>query len=422
LPGQWIGKLSSCQLKTYHKDEYIVNVVMPSQILHTLFGEDVTGEIYRRLGPRFGIVADKAWEKISREYRAAFFLGCQGPDIFYHNQRTRPVALEYGSLLHRRGYGFFSAILLKMGLPDPPPDAEDIRLGRREKGINALGAYSLGFMTHAVLDRFCHPYIVYKSQYLDPEGVAARKTGRGGRPSAGPDRPVLGRGAHPFFERILDVLMLRFLRGREPWSWDQETLAGVLEHPPLGLKELLCRALTAGFPERAGKDRKLVQRIDNTFLDAALFYRLTAPRRTSLYGSPASGPGPDPGFLVYLYPETLPAEIDFLNLSRGPWFDPGNPPAPGNETPDTRSFPEIYAETVRAAADSLAPCITEYLASGVFPIREAARSIGNGGLSIQDEDGKPRAPLRTSPLPLEQVLAEQIKLRRGMSNSAYAEE
>jgi hypothetical protein len=323
------------------------------------------------------------------------------------------VALEYGTLLHRRGYGLFSAILLKMGLPDPPPDAEDIRMGRREKGINALGAYSLGFMTHAVLDRFCHPYIVYKTQHLDPEGgsAAGRKAGRAGRPPGPPERDFLGRGAHPFFERILDALMLRRLRGQEVASWDQNILAEILEDPPLGLKELLCRALTAGFPERAGKDRKLVQRIDNAFLDAAFFYRLTAPQRTSLHRPPASGPEIDSGVLVYLYPEHLPGDIDFLNLSRGAWFDPGKPPGAG-EVPDTRSFPDIYAEAVKAAADSLSPCIAGYLKSGIFPIAKAARNIGNGGLSIQDEDGRPCAPIRTSPLPLERVLAAQAELRR----------
>jgi hypothetical protein len=387
---------------------------MPSQILHTLFGEDVTGEIYRRIGPRFGIVADKAREKISREYRAAFFLGCQGPDIFYHNQRTRPVALEYGGLLHRRGYGFFSAVLLKMGLPDPPPDAEDIRRGRREKGINALGAYSLGFITHAVLDRFCHPYIVYKSHYLDPEGAAsARKTDRAAA-QAGSKRVFLGKRAHPFFERILDALMLEFLRGQKPAAWDQETLAGILEDPPLGLKELLCRALRAGFPERAGKDRNLDQRINNAFLDAAFFYRLTAPQKTGFLGPAAPGPEVNPGILAYLYPEQLPEGIDFLNLNHRPWFDPGKAPAPG-DIPDTRSFPEIYAQAVAAAADSLTPSITEYLESGMFPIRKAALSIGNGGLSIQDGEGKPCAPRRTSPLPLEKVLAQQAELRRRAS-------
>ncbi|MDR0624082.1 MAG: zinc dependent phospholipase C family protein [Treponema sp.] len=381
----------------------------------------MTGEIYRRIGPRFGIVADKAREKISREYRAVFYLGCQGPDIFYHNQRTRPVALEYGGLLHRRGYGLFSAILLKMGLPDPPPDAEDIRLGRREKGINALGVYSLGFMTHAVLDRFCHPYIVYKSQYLDPEnGSAARKEDRTGRFQTGPKRA--NWRSHPFFERILDVLMLKALREQEPADWDQGILAGVLEHPPLGLKELLCRALIAGFPERAGKDRNLIQRIDNAFVDAARFYRLTAPQKTSLRSSTVPGPETDPGILAYLYPEQLSSDIDFLNLNNRPWFDPGKIPAPEDETPDTRSFPEIYAEAVKAAADSLAPCITEYLDSGVFPIRKAALCIGNGGLSIQDAEGKPCAPRRASALPLERVLAEQAELRWGRTRPPFAYE
>jgi hypothetical protein len=380
---------------------------MPAQLLHALFGEDVIAEIYRRIGPRFGIAADKAREKINREYRAVFFLGCQGPDIFYHNRRTRPVALEYGGLLHRRGYGLFTAFLLKMGLPDPPPDGADTRTGRREKEIGALGAYSLGFMTHAVLDRFCHPYIVYKSQYPDPAG------GRKAEPSQGALKSPLGRGAHPFFERILDVLMLRFLRGREVSSWDQEgILAGTLEHPPPGLKELLCRALTAGFPERAGKDQKLARRIDNAFFDAARFYRLTDPQRTRLYGSGSPDTEIDPGVLIYLYPEQLSSGIDFLNTGRRPWYDPGEYPRPGEESPDTRSFPDIYAEAVLAAADSLTPCITEYLLSGAFPIREAAVNIGNGGLSLQDERGKPRAPLRTDPLPLERVLAEQAELRR----------
>jgi hypothetical protein len=94
---------------------------MPAQILHSLFGEDVIAEIFSRIHPRFGGAAEKAMEKIRGEYKAAFALGCQGPDIFYHSQMRRPVALEYGALLHRRGYGVFTAALLKMGLPDPPP-------------------------------------------------------------------------------------------------------------------------------------------------------------------------------------------------------------------------------------------------------------------------------------------------------------
>ncbi|MDR2746898.1 MAG: zinc dependent phospholipase C family protein [Treponema sp.] len=346
---------------------------MPSQILHTLFGEDVITAMYRSLAPRFGLAADKALEKIRGPYRTAFALGCQGPDIFYHSQGRRPVGLEYGTLLHRRGAGVFTAGLLKMGLPDPPPDEEDIRRGRREKGINALGVYALGFMTHAILDRAAHPYIIYKSGY------------------------------HAFFERIIDVLMLRELRKEEAASWDQEAvLARACEEPPLGLKELLARALTLAFPERAGRDGKLMARIDNTFADCARFYRLTSPRRTSIDG----GERVDRAVLELVYPEKLEDDIDFLNLKKEPWYYPA-----GNSGEDRRSFPELYAGAAALAAASITPVIAGYLETGIFPIREAAQAIGNGGLSIQDEEGRPCAPTRSAPLPLDRTLRRQEELR-----------
>jgi hypothetical protein len=396
---------------------------MPSQILHTLFGEDVIAELYGRIDRRFALTAEKALKRITVNYRGAFVLGCQGPDIFYHSQRTRPVALEYGSLLHRRGYGVFTATLLKMGLPDPPPDEEDIRAGRREKGINALGVYALGFMTHAVLDRHCHPYIVYKSSPAGTGGKAAGTEGKAGA-AAGGRGPGIdpGRAAHPFFERILDVLMLKRLRGREISAWDQGILVELCEDPPLGLRELLARALTAAFPERAGKDAKLARRMDNAFLDAAHFYKTTAPGYSiTAPGCPAGddgagGPaGKDiPGTvdlhsLVYRYPEHLPAGIDFLNLGHEIWRYPAEP-----FTEDRRSFPEIYAGALRGAIDSLLPCIDEYLMTGLFPIKEAARRIGNTGLSIMDGEGRPCAPQRTDPLPLGAVLEEQARLRSRM--------
>jgi hypothetical protein len=369
---------------------------MPSQILHILFAGDVIEGIYRIMLPRFGIVAEKAREKIALTYRTSFSLGCQGPDIFYHNRRKKPAGLEYGALLHRRGYGVFTAGLLKLGLPDPPPDEEDIRLGRREKGIGALGAYCLGFMTHALLDRAAHPYIVYKSGWYDPA-----------RPET-----VKYRGAHAFLERILDVLMLRRLRGMEVREWDQETLLGeVCEKPPLGLKELLARALVLAYPERAGGDGKLGRRIDNAFADCAWFYRLTAPARTAVKApGEAEAPGV-PENLPLLYPERLEEDIDFLNLEKKPWRYPHE----DREGEDRRSFPEIYGDAVNRAVETLAPVIEDYMSLGRFPIKEAAQAIGNGGLSIQDRDGRVAAPTRCDPLPLDRVLEGQRRLR-GLSH------
>jgi len=365
---------------------------MPSQLLHTLFGEDVITEIFRRMERRFGIIAGKAMEKIRGDHWKAFVLGCQGPDIFYHSQRKRPVGLEYGTLLHRRGAGIFTAGLLKMGLPDPPPDEEDIRRHRREKGINALGAYALGYMTHAILDRHAHPYIVYKSDRPPPESPRRDRS-------------------HAFLERIIDTLMFRQLRGAEITGWDQEGLLSVIcENPPLGLKELLVRSLVHAFPERAGKDEKLSSRVENTFIDCALFYRMTAPLNTPGSMHEHGGIYPElelsKGQVAYLYPLDLPAHIDFLNLEKRQWFYPA-----GESKADTRSFPEIYKEAVDTAAASLTGIISEYLEKGIFPIKDAALAIGNGGLSIVDDEGNPCAPTRSEPLPLQEVLDKQVVFR-----------
>jgi hypothetical protein len=242
-------------------------------------------------------------------------------------------------------------------------------------------------MTHAILDRSCHPYIVYKTVKLNGENRGAE------------------RNIHAFFERILDVLMLEELRGKPATSWDQESLARICEDPPEGLKELLAEALRRAFPERAGKDTKLAQRIDNTFRDCAGFYQHTDPARTS-FGSPWAKQILEEIPLVYIYPEALPGGIDYLNREHRIWY---YPTIGGAE--ETRSFPEIYAQALEFALENLTPLIAAYLGTEVFPIVDAARNIGNEGLSIQDAAGKPCPPSRSEPLDLETVLEQQRRLR-----------
>ena len=233
----------------------IYYVSMPSQVLHSLFGEDLFAEIFRRVSLTPDLRARYSIENIIDTYKSVFVLGCQGPDIFYHSRGRRPVGLEYGSLLHRRGMGAFTASLLEMSFAARKP----------EEWINALGAYALGFMTHAALDMYIHPYVVYKTVSLSPSK----------------SEPLRLDHAHAFFERILDALMLKHLRDMDISAWDQKgLLAESCESPPPGLKELLIQALINAFPERAGKDGKLILRVDNTFADCAFFYSLTAPSRT----------------------------------------------------------------------------------------------------------------------------------------------
>jgi hypothetical protein len=352
---------------------------VPSQILHALFGEDLIAALEKNLHRR--LVEDRCL--------SVFALGCQGPDIFYHNQMTRPVGLEYGTLLHRRGYGSFVAALFDLAMPKNAAPSGD------------LAAYTWGFATHAILDRACHPYIVYKTAKPGGEG-------RGGEGKT-----------HAFFERILDALMLEKLRGKPVASWDQDGLARICGDPPRGLRELLAEALRRAFPERAGGDAKVARRIDNTFRDCEGFYRHTAPGKTSFLqpcGTPAEQAARqrrilEEAPLAYIYPEALPQDIDCLNLERRAW----RYPLVGG-APDTRSFPEIYAQALEAAAETLGPLATEYSETGSFPGREKiALRFGNGGLSIQDAEGKPAAATLSEPLPLERVLEQQRQERLAAS-------
>jgi hypothetical protein len=347
---------------------------VPSQILHALFGEDLIAALETTLHCR--LVEDGCHD--------AFVLGCQGPDIFYHNRMTRPVGLEYGTLLHRRGYGSFVAALFELlALQHAAPT------GR-------LAAYVWGFATHAFLDRSCHPYIVYKTAKTNGEGRARQGN------------------IHAFFERILDVLMLEALRGTPVASWNQGLLAQACAEPPPGLRELLAEALRRTFPERAGADAKLAQRIDNALRDSGSFYRHTDPG-TSSFLQPRLSPTEqaarqrsivEEAPLVYIHPEALPHDIDYLNLEHRAWR---YPLLEGER--DTRSFPEIYAQALEAAAETLGPSVAERPA-GSFPDGETiARRIGNGGLSIQDSLGKPVAAGLSEPLPLERVLEQQRRAR-----------
>jgi hypothetical protein len=353
---------------------------VPSQILHTLFGEDLLAALDRTLRCR----------PVEDACLPAFALGCQGPDIFYHSQMTLPVGLEYGTLLHRRAYGSFAAALFELALPEGAaarPDRAD------------LAAYAWGFATHAILDRACHPYIVYKTAKLSGEGR--------------------GRNLHAFFERIADALMLDELRGRPVASWDQDSLARICGDPPRGLRELLADALRRTFPERAGQDGKLLRRIDNALRDCAGFYRHTDPGKTSFL-RPAGTLPEQSAYqrrlleempLAILYPEALPQNIDYLNRERRIWYYPR---MEGGR--NTRSFPEIYAQALEAALEIFGPLAMEYSEKGFLAGTEKiACCIGNGGLSIQDRDGKPCPATCSEPLPLEWVLEQQRQARLALA-------
>jgi hypothetical protein len=345
---------------------------------------------------------DGAARAVLEQGNPAFALGCQGPDIFYHNLRTRPVGLEYGSLLHRRGYGTFSRALLDGVLDRGAYGGRESReMGNSRQTApfslfsDDLGLYALGFLTHPFLDRGAHPYIISKSGWVSP---AEPETGRFAR-------------SHAFFERILDVLMLELLRGRSAAFWEQESVLGArCADPPEGLGELWEASLRTAYPERAGGDEKLPLRIANAFKDAASFYAMTDPGRTS-----GRNPRRDDAWskraksnrsvLALVYPEKLPLDLDYLNLRRAGWRHPCVEAGTIH-----LSFKEIYENAVTGAAIRVEALLRSIFEKGSLP-GNTAELIGNEGLSIQDSQGRTCSPERSDPLPLDAVLEGQHQRR-----------
>jgi len=321
-----------------------------------------------------------------------FCLGCQGPDIFYHNQRTRPSALEYGSLLHRRNYGDFSAELVRRAFAAKSTNPD------KEK----LLAFAAGFLLHAFLDRALHPYIISRTggRMTDPDGL---------QPSPALSAPRL----HMFLERIIDSIMVGRLDGITPRSWPQRSL---LAYPAAQgsvlLVPLLAETLRSIFPERALKDSLLATRLEHAFTDAAFFYEATSPEPASANGllrerilrlDHARGLAAT----AYLHPETVLEEADFCNFSHSPWLDPcwGGPPR-------TESVEDLYNKAVGEACYTLRPFWGRW---GIGGNTSLAKAIGNGNLSLSGLDGKRCQAIHFSVLDVGKALRDEYETRKAQA-------
>ena len=138
---------------------------MPAQISHILLGREASAAL------------PQGWT--SRFSDAAFRLGCQGPDLFYHSRHSKPGAFLYGTRLHRRSWGDFLARFRT--------EALDRNWGPDHPGM----AFLAGQATHGFLDRQAHPFIVFFAGWRIP----------------GEPRTDLLRYSHAFLERIVDVLL-----------------------------------------------------------------------------------------------------------------------------------------------------------------------------------------------------------------------
>jgi len=342
---------------------------MPAEYVHVACGRDALSS--HGAGP--------AWLD-----SAAFNLGCQGPDVFSHNRRTKPLALAYARLLHRRSYGAFAA---------------DLAEGIAASPSGQVRSWFLGFVTHAAVDRALHPYVISKSCPL------------GGDLPKDIDRARL----HAFFERIMDAEYEMLRSGEEGRVADPSFSVGV--PPGLGrlLAPLLADSLRRVYGEKAGD---LVEsRVENAFADADRVYSLTDPRR--LFPLSRKCPedlaaliGYGPAAVALLRPEGLEGAEDWLNIGRSPWPDP----SVGRIR--IESAPDLMGVAVKNAALALEAALGALSGGGDAAAVEEA--VGNGCLSTCDPEGQP-VPVRASaPFDLVTPLLAQTRLRQAWARGEKA--
>jgi hypothetical protein len=345
---------------------------MPAHFSHLLFAEDALRE------------ATTGAEQLLEEAGNLFRLGAQGPDLFYHNQRTKPLALRYGSLIHRRGFGTLVACMARTVI------AGAHRTGRVDSG---QAAFLAGFATHAELDRHAHPYIISRAGWVrhgDPETNRFRR-------------------CHPLLERLLDVVALRARRGCELAEFEFLGTVTCGETLPYATLKMLVKGINDAFPAASYKSRNR-RRIENAYADSMRFYTLTDHRASRLRDR-ALAVDRREGFrqrrgAVFHYAEAG-AELDPANLRRQPWPHPCDPAVTSECS---------YLDLMASAQRDVVPKLRRLLhlvgwpgSTGERPAADASRwqaelaaLFGDQGLGATLH-GESCAPVHCAPLPLPEL-------------------
>lgn len=150
---------------------------MPGYDTHYLFGI----KTYRNL-PEGNIKA------AIRRKKDAYVLGMLGPDIFFY-YATEVVAIRknLGSVMHtQRTDKFLRAMIQYVEALEPSKNSVEL-------------AYLCGFLTHYYLDVKCHPYVYWRTDYLNKRADYLEK--------------------HYQYENDIDVALLRIMRNTTPYEF-----------------------------------------------------------------------------------------------------------------------------------------------------------------------------------------------------------
>lgn len=323
---------------------------MPSQITHSLFGSAVMEALH-----------------LSIKYAAWFNLGCQGPDIFLHNQRTKPSSLTWGRQMHRNGYGtylaFLTASLKEMGKELDSPE----------------GSYLLGFITHAILDRISHPYIVYHAGW-------------------GRDH----RFFHPLLERLIDSAIAEYLGKERPGSVSFFKTIDLGENPPESFIQLHTGPISS-FIRKKYSEEEIHRRLRNAYDDTMHFLRKTDLWDDKLIRNVINLEDPvRRAYLISVFHHPrIPRYLDVLNRERRIWHHPWAKEISSNET-----YPELFSQGVEKSSEVIQSVLVEWNQWNDHSPSVIASVIGNESLDTGLPYDPHLPPVRKAPLPLGRFFSE----------------
>ncbi len=336
---------------------------MPSQIIHVLAG-------------RSALVSSGILD--NSIITAAFNLGCQGPDIFSHNRRTKPFALAYSRLLHRQNYGRFCRII------------GSILLKRR---FPSLESWFYGFVTHQIVDRIFHPYVINRSFVSGSTNIAG----------------ISPAHFHAFFERILDVRVLEDVAGLTLGDFDTGEPFKLPESDISELSLWIASALGEAYPDEIPEDSEAQLRVDNAFRDTIYFYEVTNPVLTNMKRSTGCTDIQryvewGTGGAALLFPEFQDLSVDWLNSGRKPWQHPVN----GEWY--TLSVKDLYQKAVDEAV-VIHRTVSSFFDGALTP-EKLEEAVGNECLSVSGTDGRIGTVRFFDSFDLGSTLLDQVEKRK----------
>ncbi len=163
-------------------------------------------------------------ESFISEYPHSFYMGLQGPDLFFYSASAYIFYRQnIGSTMHNENVmALFEALLRTRN-----------EICNTEEGRKIADAYIAGFMGHYTLDTTCHPYVYCRTQHLRHEGKAAYDF-----------------GMHVALETDMDNAYLTHYLGVDPFDYNMAENLTISESERKVIAGLLTKAIAKTFPKK----------------------------------------------------------------------------------------------------------------------------------------------------------------------------